>query len=167
MTYTHEKFVPKRWGYEKWIVNNDKYCGKVLFIAAGESFSYHYHQEKHETFHILSGEGIIHIGKNALITWEEMNSVHNYTEDSVYELNPGKSLQIKPYIPHKILAKTDLTLIEFSTTHSDADSFRLETIVEKSPIEGEKFRAPEKLRTPTTVFKMNVGEYAIPPVRII
>ena len=21
------KFVPKGWGYEKWIVNNEKYCG--------------------------------------------------------------------------------------------------------------------------------------------
>ena len=23
---------PKGWGYEKWIVNTDKYCGKILFF---------------------------------------------------------------------------------------------------------------------------------------
>ena len=27
------KFVPKGWGFEKWIVNCEQYCGKLLFIA--------------------------------------------------------------------------------------------------------------------------------------
>ena len=26
---------PKGWGYEKWIVNKEDYCGKLLFIEAG------------------------------------------------------------------------------------------------------------------------------------
>ena len=24
------KYVPKGWGYEKWIVNNEMYCGKLV-----------------------------------------------------------------------------------------------------------------------------------------
>lgn len=27
------KFVPKGWGFEKWIVNNEEYCGKLLYFA--------------------------------------------------------------------------------------------------------------------------------------
>ena len=28
MTSSKIKFVPKGWGFEKWIVNNKEYCGK-------------------------------------------------------------------------------------------------------------------------------------------
>jgi hypothetical protein len=27
------KFVPKGWGFEKWIVNNEEYCGKLLYFV--------------------------------------------------------------------------------------------------------------------------------------
>ena len=30
------KFVPKGWGYEKWIVNKPQYCGKLLFFEKGK-----------------------------------------------------------------------------------------------------------------------------------
>ena len=30
------KYVPKGWGYEKWIANCEKYCGKLLFIVKGK-----------------------------------------------------------------------------------------------------------------------------------
>ena len=30
------KHVPKGWGYEKWIVNTDEYCGKLLFFNKGK-----------------------------------------------------------------------------------------------------------------------------------
>ena len=40
------KHVPKGWGYEKWIVNTDEYCGKLLFFNKGKRCSWHYHKIK-------------------------------------------------------------------------------------------------------------------------
>ena len=31
MTSSEIKHVPKGWGYEKWIVNTEEYCGKLFF----------------------------------------------------------------------------------------------------------------------------------------
>ena len=50
------KFVPKGWGHEKWIVNNDEYCGKLLFFEEGKRCSWHYHKIKDETFYLQSGK---------------------------------------------------------------------------------------------------------------
>ena len=48
------KFVKKGWGYEKWIVNKDLYCGKLLFFNAGKKCSWHYHVKKDEKKHPLT-----------------------------------------------------------------------------------------------------------------
>src|SRR4051812_42923151 len=87
------KFVPKRWGYEKWLVNDkDKnYCGKILFIAAGKSLSYHYHKEKSEHFHFLSGYGKIYlvddVREQNYLTFEKMmdNLEFGYGEEDYFE----------------------------------------------------------------------------------
>ena len=50
------KFVPKGWGYEKWIVNNEEYCGKLLFLAKGKKCSWHFHKLKDEVFYGQSGK---------------------------------------------------------------------------------------------------------------
>ena len=50
------KYVPKGWGYEKWIANCEKYCGKLLFIAKDKQCSWHYHKLKDEVFFIQSGK---------------------------------------------------------------------------------------------------------------
>ena len=31
------KYVPKGWGHEKWIVNTDEYCGKLLMFNLEKS----------------------------------------------------------------------------------------------------------------------------------
>tara|TARA_B100001029_G_scaffold45151_1_gene35639 strand:+ start:791 stop:958 length:168 start_codon:yes stop_codon:yes gene_type:complete len=46
------KFVPKGWGYEKWICNTPDYCGKILFFEKGKRCSWHYHLLKDETFYL-------------------------------------------------------------------------------------------------------------------
>ena len=56
------KFVPKGWGYEKWIANSEKYCGKLLFIAKGKQCSWHYHSLKDEVFYIQSGKIMLYYG---------------------------------------------------------------------------------------------------------
>ena len=37
MTSSEIKFVPKGWGFEKWIVNSEKYCGKLLYLVKGKN----------------------------------------------------------------------------------------------------------------------------------
>ena len=48
------KFVPKGWGYEKWMANGPEYCGKLLFFVKGKKCS-NYHEIKDEVFYIHSG----------------------------------------------------------------------------------------------------------------
>ena len=56
------KHVPKGWGYEKWIVNTDEYCGKLLFFNKGKRCSWHYHKIKDETFYLQSGSILLIYG---------------------------------------------------------------------------------------------------------
>ena len=49
------KMVPKGWGFEKWIVNNEEYCGKLLYLVKGKKCSWHYHVLKDEVFYVQSG----------------------------------------------------------------------------------------------------------------
>jgi hypothetical protein len=50
--------VPKGWGEELIIENNEKYCGKLLIFKAGCKFSMHYHMIKDETWYVDKGEFI-------------------------------------------------------------------------------------------------------------
>ena len=62
MTSSEIKFVPKGWGHEKWIVNTDEYCGKLLFFEEGKRCSWHYHKLKDETFYLQSGKLLLYYG---------------------------------------------------------------------------------------------------------
>ena len=53
------KYVPKGWGFEKWIVNCSEYCGKLLYFVKGKKCSWHYHKLKDEVFYIQSGKVIV------------------------------------------------------------------------------------------------------------
>ena len=58
-THIPMKFVKKGWGYEKWIVNKEAYCGKLLFFKKGKCCSWHYHKIKDEVFYLQSGKMIV------------------------------------------------------------------------------------------------------------
>jgi quercetin dioxygenase-like cupin family protein len=98
------KFVPKGWGYEKWIVNTEEYCGKLLFIAKGKQCSWHYHKLKDEVFYVQSGRikviGVI--------------------------LEPGDNFHVYRGLRHRMVALMDSEIFEFSTQHFDEDSHRIE-----------------------------------------
>ena len=50
------KIVPKAWGEELWIHNDEEYCGKILrFFKAGNKFSLHYHILKKESWYVAKG----------------------------------------------------------------------------------------------------------------
>lgn len=109
------KKVPKNWGSETWIVNNEKYCLKIFEVNKDEWTSnglYHYHKLKTETFYILNGELFL-------------ETVYNGVIDKVV-LKPGDSYTINPYIGHRFTAHTDIcNCIEVSTQHFDSDSYRV------------------------------------------
>ena len=100
------KVVDKVWGRELWIVNNDKYCGKILELRAGFRCSYHYHKEKEETFYVLDGKILMEVDREKRV------------------MGPGKIQHIKPYQKHRFTGLENSRIIEFSTHHEDSDSYR-------------------------------------------
>ena len=118
MNAEHEiniKFVPKGWGFEKWIVNCEEYCGKLLFFNEGKQCSWHYHKLKDEVFYLQSGKMVVYYS----------------VEDSLKEaeqviLNPGDNFHVFRGLRHRMLALEDSELFEFSTEHFDSDSYRLQ-----------------------------------------
>lgn len=104
--------VPKVWGREEWIVNNEKYCGKKLIFLQGHRCSLHYHKIKEESFYILFGQ----------IYLELIEQGRHIARVMV----PGDIAHIKPYAQHRITALTDAEVMEFSTFHMEEDSYRIE-----------------------------------------
>src|SRR3989344_7564795 len=100
--------VPKVWGEEHWIVNNDEYCGKRLILRRGFQCSLHYHKEKDETFFVQSGRVRLELG------------------DATHELKPGDSIHIPRDVLHRFAGLEDSEIFEFSTHHDDEDSYRME-----------------------------------------
>ena len=109
------KFVSKGWGYEKWIVNCEKYCGKILFLAKGKKCSWHYHRKKDEVFYVQSGAIKIYYG------WDD-----NIEMASVAVLERGDKFHVPIRLKHRMVALEDTELFEFSTEHFDEDSYRIE-----------------------------------------
>ena len=56
------RVVEKPWGHELIWALSDVYCGKVLFVKAGESLSLQYHEQKDESWLIQSGRARIELG---------------------------------------------------------------------------------------------------------
>ena len=54
--------VEKPWGYELIWALTDVYCGKLLFVKAGQSLSLQFHREKDESWYIESGRARLELG---------------------------------------------------------------------------------------------------------
>jgi quercetin dioxygenase-like cupin family protein len=108
------KFVPKGWGFEKWIVNNEKYCGKLLYLVKGKKCSWHYHKLKDEVFYVQSGKILLKYSDSENL--EKANSII---------LEKGDNFHIYIGLKHQMLALEDTELFEFSTQHFDSDSHRI------------------------------------------
>ena len=109
------KFVPKGWGYEKWIVNNEEYCGKLLFLAKGKKCSWHFHKLKDEVFYVQSGRiKVLYSDQDDI---EQARSVI---------LEPGDNFHVYRGLRHRMIALLDSEVFEFSTQHFDSDSHRIE-----------------------------------------
>tara|TARA_R110001592_G_scaffold292525_1_gene562009 strand:- start:336 stop:731 length:396 start_codon:yes stop_codon:yes gene_type:complete len=110
----------KGWGYEKWIVNKEEYCGKLLFFKAGMKCSYHYHKVKDETFYLQSGRMVI---RHCIDDSTDHNNFENECETNILEA--GMSFYVPVSMRHQMEAITDCELYEFSTQHFEEDSYRI------------------------------------------
>jgi mannose-6-phosphate isomerase-like protein (cupin superfamily) len=105
--------VPKGWGHEVIIANNELYCGKLLVFKKGCKFSMHYHMIKDETWFVDEGSFIYR--------WIDTKTAE-VVEQHLY---PGDSVRQLPGQPHQLEAITDGVVFEVSTQHFDSDSYRV------------------------------------------
>jgi mannose-6-phosphate isomerase-like protein (cupin superfamily) len=54
--------VEKPWGHELIWALTDDYCGKVLFVRAGQALSLQFHREKDESWLVQSGRAKLELG---------------------------------------------------------------------------------------------------------
>ena len=114
MSSSEIKIVPKGWGYEKWIVNTDEYCGKLLHFIKGKKCSWHYHKLKDETFYLQEG--------NLLVKYSDNDNLNEATE---IILERGDKFHVYRGLRHQMFAMEDTDMFEFSTQHFDSDSHRI------------------------------------------
>lgn len=108
------KIVPKGWGREVWLANNELYCGRILEILKGKRCSLHFHKLKTESFFLRAGRLRVSIKESAAAEVLEE-----------FELRAGECLDIPRGLVHQMEALEDSELFEFSTQHFDSDSNRL------------------------------------------
>ena len=106
-------YVPKGWGNELIIENNEIYCGKLLRFKGGFKFSMHYHMDKDETWYVQEGEFIYR--------WIDTETA----EMNETELKVGDVVRQRPGQPHQLEALMDGVIFEVSTHHEDSDSYRV------------------------------------------
>jgi mannose-6-phosphate isomerase-like protein (cupin superfamily) len=105
--------VEKPWGWELIWALSEVYCGKVLFVRAGESLSLQFHREKDESWLVQGGRARVElggVGERALK--EEV-------------IGPGAAFRFRPGTVHRVTALEDTTILEVSTPQLD-DVVRLE-----------------------------------------
>lgn len=119
--------ISKHWGFEKIIINSDKYCGKLLYLVKNKHTSLHYHKTKEETLYV-------HSGKLKVCCSEETNdtkkiilssSVNPFENMEQITLNAGDAIRIFPMHIHQIYAVEDTKLYEFSNAYDTDDAIKI------------------------------------------
>jgi mannose-6-phosphate isomerase len=105
--------VDKPWGHELLWAVTDAYCGKLLFVRAGESLSLQFHRVKDEAWYVQTGRAEVEIGAvgEAVLAREVVG--------------PGAAFHLAPGTVHRVRAIEDTTILEVSTPQLD-DVVRLE-----------------------------------------
>lgn len=107
------KRVEKPWGYElHWVPENFPYIGKVLHVDEGKRLSLQVHDEKQESWFLMSGR--------AAVIWE--NNQGNLIET---ELLPGQGYSTQVGQKHRLKGITDADILEVSTPEAGT-TWRLE-----------------------------------------
>jgi quercetin dioxygenase-like cupin family protein len=103
--------VDKPWGHELIWAETARYVGKVLHITAGHRLSRQYHRVKDETLLVQTGEMDLEVGPA--------------TELRTIRMRPGDTFHVAPGLVHRMVAVTDVDVVEVSTPELD-DVVRLE-----------------------------------------
>jgi mannose-6-phosphate isomerase len=106
--------VDKPWGHELIYALTDRYCGKVLFVRAGQSLSLQYHEVKDEAWYVQSGKATLELG-----------TVGDDGPLRALTLGEGDALHFQPRTIHRVTAIEDTTILEVSTPEL-GDVVRLE-----------------------------------------
>jgi mannose-6-phosphate isomerase len=104
--------VEKPWGYELIYAVTDCYCGKLLFVRAGEALSLQLHRVKDETIYVHTGRVEVEIGRTGM-------------ERARGTVGPGHAFRITAGTIHRLRAVEDAVLLEASSPELD-DVVRLE-----------------------------------------
>jgi mannose-6-phosphate isomerase len=105
--------IPKNWGEELIIENNDFYCGKILRFKAACKCSMQYHLKKDETWYILSGKFIFR--------W--IDTIKGEKEETILKI--GDIVRNYPGQIHQLEALEAGEIFEISTKHEDSDTYRI------------------------------------------
>lgn len=109
----YAKKIDKPWGYEiHWVPEDALYMGKVLHINQGARLSLQIHDEKQESWFLMSGQ--------AKVMWD--NSKGELIET---ELVSGKGFSTKIGQKHRLIGITDCDILEVSTPEKGT-TWRLE-----------------------------------------
>jgi mannose-6-phosphate isomerase len=112
------KRVEKPWGYElHWVPDTLPYMGKLIHIHAGARLSLQVHDQKQESWLLMSGE--------AAVIWE--NDKGELVETN---LEPGKGYSTVVGQKHRLKGITDCDIIEVSTPEAGT-TWRLEDDYER------------------------------------
>lgn len=102
-TDAYVKRVEKPWGHElHWVPEDAPYMGKVLHINAGAQLSLQLHDEKQESWFLVSGE--------AAVIWEDKQG---QLVETVLQKGVGYSTRIGQR--HRLKGITDCDIVEVST----------------------------------------------------
>lgn len=113
MNTPYAKKIEKPWGYElHWAQQDKPYMGKVIHINAGSRLSLQSHDQKQESWFLISGR--------AKIIWD--NEKGELIE-TVMEKGKGYTCQINQR--HRLTGITDCDIIEVSTPEMGT-TYRLE-----------------------------------------
>ena len=105
--------VEKPWGWELvWALAED-YCGKLLFVRAGQALSLQYHEVKDESWYVQDGRAELEL------------STLGADDHELLEIRPGDCFRFRPRTVHRLRALEDTLVIEVSTADVD-DVVRLE-----------------------------------------
>lgn len=102
--YKNKKDKP--WGYEKILIDTEKYLTKELYLKEGYQTSFHIHEKKDETMYIIKGRGYI-----------EFEGKREY-------FSVNDTVRVTPETPHSIVALENTKIHEVSTPYLD-DTTRL------------------------------------------
>jgi mannose-6-phosphate isomerase len=127
--------VDKPWGHELVWAESARYVGKILHIHAGHRLSRQYHQVKEETFMVQAGEMDLEVGLAEAMETRRMKV--------------GDVFHVLPGTVHRMLAVTDVDVLEVSTPELD-DVVRLERLRPRGHERGvsQRARGPDEDHEP-------------------